>query len=409
MHPLSQDVKRNAELFLEEMKNGLSGSASSVKMLPCFLSPDFERKPEGHFAVIDAGGTNFRTCLVSFLSGGFDISFFKNSPMPGSLGKFVSWDEFICRTAHAVLPLLKYTRKIAFCFSYPTLMYPDGDGSLVNLTKQIRISGFEGRKILYDLKEKLAELGESDIEITLLNDTVAVLLAAFTEASAENYSKIFGLIAGTGLNTAAFFDNSLVKKLPCANAGVSLINLESGGFSGIEQSCFDLILDKESSDPGMYKFEKMCSGAYLGALTELALSAAFREGLFTKDFASELQALSPIDSVLADEIATKTSPILKSKDIETASEIVVAILDRSARLVSANLLAIALLQNSASKHFLVSADGSLFRKCKPFSSSLINYSKQSFKEILSANIEFISPENGTAIGAAVAAALRANV
>lgn len=406
MHPASQDIKKNAELFLGEMQNGLSGNESSIRMLPSFLSLDFERKLEGHFAVIDAGGTNFRTCIVSFFDSGPQISDFKMSPMPGSSGEFVSWDEFIYKTALSILPLLEKTRRIAFCFSYPTLMYPDGDGSLVMLTKQIKISGFEGRKILSDLKEKLANLGERDIEITLLNDTLAVLLSAFAEMSLENHSQTFGLIAGTGLNTAAFLDNFLIKKMPELEEGETLINLESGGFSKLKQGSFDLELDKTSQDPGKYRYEKMCSGAYLGRLSEITLIEAFSEGVFTPEFAKELEALMPIDSVLADAIATETSPLLKSKDSKTASEIVGALIERAAKLVSSNLLAIALLQGGASKEFCVSVDGSLFRKCIPFRSSLINYSKQSFKDTLSSEISFLSPENGTAIGTAISAALR---
>ena len=408
MHPASQDVKTNAELFLDEMRNGLSGNESSIKMLPCFLSLDFERKPEGHFAVIDAGGTNFRACLVSFSGSDPHISDLKLSPMPGSSGDYVSWAEFIDHTAMEVLPLLKKTRKAAFCLSYPTLMYPDGDGSLVMFTKQIKISGFEGRRILADLTERLSELGERDIEITLLNDTLAVLLSAFAYTSLKSHSQTFGLIAGTGLNTAAFFDNALIKKLPELKSGESLINLESGGFSKIKQGDFDIELDKTSQDPGKCKYEKMCSGAYLGRLSEITLREAAIKGLFTLEFAKELEALMPIDSVLADAIANESSPLTKSEDSKIASEIVGALIERAAKLVSANLMAIALLQDSSktSREFRVSADGSLFRKCMHFRSSLINYSKQSFKEILASEINFISPENGTAIGTAISSALR---
>ena len=408
MHPASQDVKTNAELFLDEMRNGLSGNESSIKMLPGFLSLDFERRPEGHFAVIDAGGTNFRTCLVSFSGSEPHISDLKLSPMPGSSSDYVSWAEFIDHTAMEVLPLLKKTRKAAFCLSYPTLMYPDGDGSLVMFTKQIKISGFEGRRILADLTERLSELGERNIEITLLNDTLAVLLSAFADSSLKSPSQTFGLIVGTGLNTAAFFDNALIKKLPKLESGESLINLESGGFANIRQGDFDIELDKTSQDPGKYKYEKMCSGAYLGRLSEITLREAAIKGLFTLEFAKELEALMPIDSVLADAIANESSPLTKSEDSKIASEIVGALIERAAKLVSANLMAIALLQDSSktSREFRVSADGSLFRKCMHFRSSLINYSKQSFKEILASEINFISPENGTAIGTAVSAALR---
>lgn len=410
MHPDLQDTELNAGLFLGEMRNGLNGVESSIKMLPGFLSLDFERKPEGRFAVIDAGGTNFRTCLVSFGAGAPRISELKTSQMPGSAGKHVSWDEFIAYTATAILPLLKKTRKAAFCFSYPTVMYPDGDGSLVTPTKQIQISGFEGRKILADLSAKLKALGKQNVELTLLNDTLSVLLSSFANTRPKNPADNMGLIVGTGLNTAAFFNSSIIEKLRGAGNGEILINLESGGFSKLRQGDFDLELDRMSRDPGNYKYEKMCSGAYLGTLSEITLHAAAEEGIFSPGFAGELEALTPLDSAAADAIAVGKLTFSKIEDAKKAAEIVRALIERAARLVTANLFAIALLRKNhePSRKYVISADGSVFRKCAIFRDHLITNSRYIFESRLSSGISFVSPENGTAIGAALSAALRKN-
>ena len=51
--------------FLSEMEKGLRGEPSSLRMIPAYVGVD-GRIPEGaKAAVLDAGGTNFRSAVVS--------------------------------------------------------------------------------------------------------------------------------------------------------------------------------------------------------------------------------------------------------------------------------------------------------------------------------------------------------
>ena len=61
----SVDADKVLSLFRDEMKKGLSGS-SSLAMIPTYVSTDAEIKEGESVIVLDAGGTNFRTCLVTF-------------------------------------------------------------------------------------------------------------------------------------------------------------------------------------------------------------------------------------------------------------------------------------------------------------------------------------------------------
>ena len=71
--------------FMNEMKAGLEGRTSSLPMIPSFCSPNAKPKAGESVIVIDAGGTNFRTCLVSF-DGDLKpvISEFRKIRMPGT-------------------------------------------------------------------------------------------------------------------------------------------------------------------------------------------------------------------------------------------------------------------------------------------------------------------------------------
>ena len=82
------------DLFLNEMKAGLAGKPSSLAMIPSFCSPDAVPKEGEQVIVIDAGGTNFRTCLVTFDHNlNPVISDFRKSRMP-VIDREVSAKEF---------------------------------------------------------------------------------------------------------------------------------------------------------------------------------------------------------------------------------------------------------------------------------------------------------------------------
>ena len=87
------------DMFISEMKAGLAGKPSSLAMIPSFCSPDARPKAGEAVLVIDAGGTNFRTCLVTFdKSLNPVISDFRKSSMPG-IKKEVGAAEFFSTIA----------------------------------------------------------------------------------------------------------------------------------------------------------------------------------------------------------------------------------------------------------------------------------------------------------------------
>ena len=63
----SVDTDKTLDFVLSEMKKGLEDEeSSSLRMIATYVQPDVEIVPGASVIVLDAGGTNFRTCLVTF-------------------------------------------------------------------------------------------------------------------------------------------------------------------------------------------------------------------------------------------------------------------------------------------------------------------------------------------------------
>lgn len=409
MAPESVDIGAASLAFLRDMASGLAGNASSLRMIPTYLSASGPLPLGLPAAVIDAGGTNFRTAFVTFTEFGADVDRISLSRMPGSDGP-VSWDEFIAFTARGILPLLGDAEAVGFCFSYPTEETPERDGRLLTLTKQVDLRGFEGRLICADLRARLMELGAGARNITLLNDTPAVLLSAASLFGAGKYDGFIGLICGTGTNTCCALPVAAIPKLGDTE-GRMLVNLESGAFSGLPRGEFDEELDKTTADPGTYRLEKMTSGAYIGELCRLTLRGAARDGLFSAQAAENLLKLDTLSAPEADRLASgvghKALFGADSDRIQTA-EICRALFDRAARCVAANLFAILKFTGSGRdpvRPVCICADGAMFTKSRVFRPALETYIEKFAEAGPDLFAEFYTAENATIIGSAAAALL----
>lgn len=409
MSPELIDPADTIPAFLDDMLAGLAGRAGSLRMIPTYLTAEGTLPLGVPAAVIDAGGTNFRTALVTFTKSGPVIEDYALSPMPGSEGP-VSWDAFIAFTAKRVLPLLDRAKAVGFCFSYPTDATPDRDGTLITLTKQVSIENFRGRLLCADLRARLSELGAGELAITLLNDTPAVLLSGASPICAGGFDGLVGLISGTGTNTCCELPVSAIPKLGSGFSGSMLVNLESGGFARLPRGDFDEELDKATADPGAYRHEKMTAGAYVGELCRLTLRGAAREGLFSPCASEKLLALSALSATGADRLAACPAECEfgSERDALQAMALCGAIFDRAARCVAANLAAILLLTDtgrSPGRPACICADGSLFTKSRVFRPMLEKYMGSFASSAFGRSAVFRTADNATMLGSAAAALL----
>lgn len=408
MEPERVDPAETTAAFLVDMELGLAGRTSSIKMIPTYLTPDGDLPAGTPAAVIDAGGTNFRTALVTFTADGPVIDRLSLYAMPGAESP-VTWEAFIAVTAERIAPLLAEAAAVGFCFSYPTEETPERDGRVINLTKQVRITGYEGRYLCRDLQSRLREMGAPERPFVLLNDTPAVLLSGAASARTADCGGLVGLISGTGTNTCCVLPHTAIRKPHGAFSGNMLVNLESGAFEGLPRGDYDEELDRATVDPGIYRHEKMTSGAYVGELCRLTLHGAAQDGLFSPAAAAHLLSLDELPSPDADAAAAGNALFPgEAEDLATASQLCRAIFDRAARCVCANLSAILTMTDAGgdpARPALICADGSLYRKSSAFRPLLHDYMHTFTEGTLGRHGAFITADNATMIGTAAAALL----
>ena len=399
-----------AGAMAEDMRRGLKGEKSSLPMIATYLSND-GTVPEGACAaVIDAGGTNFRSALVRFTRDGYQVEELGRWKMPG-IDKPCTWNEFIAFTADHIQHLMDRTDVIGFCFSYNAEITPDMDGKVKRIDKEVVISGCENQLVAASLKEELSRRGIEGKKIVILNDTAAALLGGTVTLDKSAYSGFIGQISGTGTNTCTSVPREMIEKLGLKGSRGMLVNLESGMYNGIESGDFDLLLDRESNNPGDKDFEKKTAGVYLGELCRLMLLAAGEEGFISADSLEKARALGHIDSAVIDawsagdrldEIAANPA------DGDFAQELSLSLFQRSARCMCVNLLAIALLIGAgkeADKPVCVCAEGSLVQRSHYYRPTLEKLLDTEGREKLGLHFRLFVGSETTLPGSAAAALL----
>lgn len=319
LHVLVEDiaVESEAEKFSANLSAGLMSRGQNfgqaIPMLPTFLSLG-DQLPQGEpVLVVDAGGTFFRACVVEFDDDSqVTVVHFSKHPMPGSLGR-VSKEEFYRTFAQALLPLLPYSRKLGFCFSFACQNLPNHDALVLQLNKEMQAEGVVGTLVGESLREALRAEGDSGLlDVVVLNDTVAGLLAGYLRSREGHYSDYLGMVIGTGLNVASLEAVDQIKKLdPDDLATYSgqfvqapkrmIINTECGSYPLDQLSPVDICIDQKSVNPGNALLEKRISGRYLGAQAYETLAIACEEGeIFSPAFCQAFAHLPGISSAELD-------------------------------------------------------------------------------------------------------------
>lgn len=402
------------DMFIGEMKNGLAGRPSSLAMIPSFCSPDARPKPGETVIVIDAGGTNLRTCLVTFDNNLKPvISEFNKGRMPG-IDREVSAAEFFSLIADEAERLIDRSDRIGFCFSYAAEILPDHDGIPQAFSKEIKAPEVLGKHIG---KELLAELGRrghdvSSKKIIILNDTVTTLLAARADSNAASYDGCVGFILGTGTNTAYIEKAGNITKVDASVFGseYQIINVESG--------CLDISLgdiDRDflasTNQPDNYKLEKMISGAYLGPLAYMVIRRAMSEGLFSNVFCDGFSQLSGLTTIELSRFLSDDEACLlygcasKEEDYDTLMEILGSFIARAAKLTAANLAAAVLITGFGKDEdhpVLINADGTTFHMTACLKSYTTEY-LDAFLADKGRRAVLTQIENSPVIGSAVGA------
>ncbi len=406
------DVLTVAQAILFDMRKGLKKEGADEDMIRTFCNPPEKSAKNQSVIVIDAGGTNFRSCLVTFDDAGqAQISEMEKTRMPG-VERELSRKEFFEQIATNLEHLKNKSDRIGFCFSYPMEIQEDGDGVLLGFSKEVKAPEVVGAKIGECLKEALAAHGWNSIKrITLCNDTVAALLAgAACAADGDRYSSNIGFILGTGMNAAY-----IQPDCECCKIKKQIIVCESGKFLKVNRSDFDVDFDKTTVKPGTFYLEKLCSGAYLGPVAWYALQAAAKDGLFSAKVSEailklEVLTLIEIDRFLHQPFSTECvlgkllSEAGTDDDADKIFQILDAIVERSARYSAAILTACAIQTGegkNAAKPICILCDGTTFFKTYKVRERVYGYLDEVLTRQLGIYWNIVACDNDITLGAAI--------
>lgn len=403
MHPEQTNVGETSELMLAEMDRGLRGLSSTLPMIPTYISADAAARQGEPVIVIDVGGTNLRTGLCVFESGAPRTYNVEISPIPGS-GAAVTADEFFTVIAEKILPLTSESDKIGFCFSYPAEVFPDRDGRILQLGKEISVTGADGAVIGRELKSKLAELGAGgDFTFSLLNDTTAGLMGGVAALGLGPEGGLAGLVVGTGVNACYYERGENIHKVK--NATDMIINCEMGMFGKALRGRADYMLDESSEIPGDHLLEKMVSGAYLGRVISNCCALAAARGLMSPAF-EQLEApfyLPELDDFLRGA-SGRIDAMCTPRDKAALLHITDRMFERSARLICSVIRALVLHTGggtTADKPFQVAAEGSTLNNSLLLESKLNALVEDRIERELHRYVRFLRADSSTLAGAAL--------
>ena len=411
MHPDDLDMDRELAKFRANMEQGLAGhyTSSDCKMLPAYVTLD-RKPPLGEKVLtLDAGGTNLRAALVSFTEDGPVIEGLRTRPVPG-LGAPIDRAGFLRAIAEFAAPLAGQADRLGFCFSYQAEITPDGDGRVIQFSKEVVVPDGDGMLVCRELLDTMRAMGlPAPSSYALVNDTVAALLGgcAVAEGPADG---MLGLILGTGNNICYLADVSHIQRpITGWTSSTMVVNMESGVYSGFPQGTFDKELDAASMSPGEYGNEKMVGGVYQGEVLRRTLAGAGE--LFSDNFRSRLArvgALTSADlSVLAadpDAPGTLSDLCACPEDRSALTVLVDCLLERAARLVTITLAGPMEAENMGrTAPALVIAEGSTFWKNTVLRGKIEALSRSFLAEHLGRKCVFAGAENPNLVGSAMAA------
>lgn len=349
------DLQQIADNFYSELKKSAAGEQTSLP----FIINELPASPlveEGEtFQVMGMGGTIFRSALVTRTPDGLKVRNTLERSHPIFATKEILL-EFIAENLHPK------TTKLAINFAQALEpVFEDGklDGKLAGHAKEHNFEGLMGKKVCAELQKYVKETRGRDLEASIANDTICLMLSGLTQFPAENLA---AGIVGTGMNFAIFLD------------ATHAVNLEAACFDKFPINVELKTIDNDSEKPGFHPFEKEVSGAYL--------HEHFNIQLFHKKIKYPfITSTQELDSVIRQEIPG-------------VSEIALDVMHTSAQEVAAIIAAIVKFYN---KDVTFVMQGSLFWKGYDYKETVDKTLKQLIPEH---KVSFVFIENADYLGAA---------
>ncbi|WP_196590795.1 hexokinase [Pectinatus frisingensis] len=403
------DLKQTAACVRYDIEQGLKNKPTSLKMLKSYIGLPSGAET-GEYLALDFGGTNLRVVLVR-LDGNGKYSIIKKIAKPlkvpgvydfiGAQAKAEDLFDFIAGIIAEVIDGDKKKKYfLGHTFSFPSSQTNIYNARLITWTKEFATSGVEGHVVNDLLREALIRQGFGNVEpIAVINDTVAVLLAAAYKSSDTYISSIYA----TGHNTCYF------ETYQGSDGKPMIINLEIGGFDKLVVNEYDNRLNADSELPDQQRMEKMVSGRYIGELFTYCMQDLFaavgKIHFSSIDLSAILNDEETELPVIRKLIIERIGVEITRQEAENIKKLAAVIVSRSARIVAASFCGVLwhIFPENIPAHNIV-IDGSVFEKMPLVTDNMY----RTLNEILgdeSANVRLVLENGGSVLGAAVAAAM----
>uniref|UniRef100_A0A8C6LF92 Hexokinase-2 n=1 Tax=Nothobranchius furzeri TaxID=105023 RepID=A0A8C6LF92_NOTFU len=422
------EVKKRMRVEIERGLKKDTHKQATVKMLPTFVRSTPDGTENGDFLALDLGGTNFRVLLVKIRSGKRRSVEMHNKiyaiPIEVMQG---TGEELFDHIVHCISDFLDYMGMksarlpLGFTFSFPCHQTSLDAGILVTWTKGFKATECEGEDVVELLREAIKRKEEFELDVVaIVNDTVGTMMTcAYEEPTCE-----VGLIAGTGSNACYMEELRNIEIVP-GNEGRMCVNMEWGAFG--DNGCLDDIrtkydqaVDENSLNEGKQRYEKMCSGMYLGEIVRQILIDLTKRGfLFRGQISETLKTRGIFETKFLSQIESDRLALLQVRailqqlgldstcdDSIIVKEVCGTVSRRAAQICGAGMAAVVdkIRENRGLDHLdvTVGVDGTLYKLHPHFSRIFL----QTVKDLApKCDVNFLLSEDGSGKGAALITAV----
>ncbi|XP_033922854.1 hexokinase-3 [Melopsittacus undulatus] len=277
--------------MMQDMRKGLSRQMheqATMQMLPTFICSMPDGTEKGDFLVVELCQNYVRTLCVTLLGDGnqrpqvmykiFDI------PMNIMQGKGEALFSFIAKCLHQFLAGFSSLQRrfpLGFVFPFSCKQTRLDKAELISWSKGFKCTGVEGKDVVQLLQTAINKEELYVDVVAVMNDTVGTMMTSNEDDKACEIA----IIADVGTNSCFMAEAQLVEMVE-EISGRMCVNTEWGCFgddttlSGIV-TVYDQRVDKESSNPGKKRFEKLVSSFYLGEIVRhVLISLADEKAIF---------------------------------------------------------------------------------------------------------------------------------
>ncbi|XP_074539294.1 LOW QUALITY PROTEIN: hexokinase-1-like [Halichoeres trimaculatus] len=418
------EVKKRMRVEIERGLKKESHKEATVKMLPTFVRSTPDGTENGDFLALDLGGTNFRVLLVKIRSGKRRTVEMHNKiyaiPIEVMQG---TGEELFDHIVHCISDFLDYMGMksarlpLGFTFSFPCHQTSLDAGILVTWTKGFKATDCEGEDVVELLREAIKRKEEFELDVVaIVNDTVGTMMTcAYEEPSCE-----VGLIAERLLHGGGEKHRDRGRKRGPHVCEYGVGSVWRQRLPDDIRTQYDQAVDENSLNEGKQRYEKMCSGMYLGEIVRQILIDLTKRGfLFRGQISETLKTRGIFETKFLSQIESDRLALLQVRailqqlgldstcdDSIIVKEVCGTVSRRAAQICGAGMAAVVdkIRENRGLDHLdvTVGVDGTLY-KLHPHFSRIF---QQTVKELApKCDVNFLLSEDGSGKGAALITAV----